>query len=412
MLRVGLATDQPRVRLSCFGEALLTTDAGATRLARLAPGSTVEIVPDGRRVRWAAGGQAGSAVALLLQPIDPQHFARWGDEPYRGELLVAPGARGLLVVNLVELESYLRGVVPWEIGRPGPAGRAALEAQAVAARTYTVSHRDSRRLLGFDVWADTRDQVYRGAAAEDSLCNAAIVSTAGLVLRQAGREIEAYYSACCGGHTSAVHEVWPREPRGYLIAHPDTPPRGGAPFCGDSASFSWEAAWSADALSTLLARTLPEYLDYVSGADGDWARGAFRPRRDGADARRPGRLLGLRVAERTSCGRIARLEVATEAGVYQVRGDRVRWVFPPAGGKPAILRSALCDFAVTTGRDGAPVRVVATGRGFGHGVGLCQDGAVAMARRGYDCAQILAHYYPGAMLASLDSGAGSGSRAQ
>ena len=81
-----------------------------------------------------------------------------------------------------------------------------------AARTYTVSHLGAREELGFDVWAGVMDQVSRGSAQEDPDCNTAIATTAGLVLRYEDREIEAFYSAACGGTTSQIEEVWPRPP--------------------------------------------------------------------------------------------------------------------------------------------------------------------------------------------------------
>ncbi len=412
LVRVGLISDRRATRLTARGEALLSTDAGAVRLARLSAGQTVSLAAERGRVRWSAGEAGGTAPAVLLEPIDPDDLLAWEDADYRGLLLAVPAAGGLTVVNLLDIETYLRGVVPWEIGRPGPGGRAALEAQAVAARTYTAAHLGSRAAQGFDVWADERDQVYRGATGEDSLCNAAIASTVGLVLRHDGREIEAFYSACCGGHGSTIEQVWPREPRAYLRGRPDTPAGGGAPFCSGSASYRWETSWSAAELERILARTLPAYLDYAAApARRGWAGKVFQPRGAGAEPRRPGRLLGLRIASRSGCGRCDRLEIVTEAGVYQVRGDRLRWVLPPASGRPAILWSARCELIVTPGDDGRPRRVTARGTGFGHGIGLCQDGAVARARRGQSAEEILAHYYPGARLEQLAAGGRAGGTA-
>ncbi len=407
LIRVGLAAAAPRAVLACAGEALLLADAGATRLARLGAGQEAVLVAAGRRLRWSAGGAQGECGAIVLQPVDPDDAVFWGDGRYRGEAQVLPGRGGLSVVNAVPLESYLRGVVPWEIGRVGPPARAALEAQSIAARTYTVAHRGGQAELGFDVWADTRDQVYRGLTGEDSTCNAAITRTAGLVLRSEGREIEAFYSATCGGCTARVEDVWPRPARPYLRNRLDSPAAGSEPFCAGAKYYRWEVSWGGGELERVLQRTLPEYLDFMSTPNRSaWAGRQFSPRAGGADARRPGRLLGLAVRERAACGRITRLDVETDAGTYHVRGDRVRWVLAPPGGQPAILYSALFGLAVDVGRDGRPHRVTARGRGYGHGVGLCQEGAIAMARRGFTCGQILAHYYPGALLTPLEPRAG------
>jgi len=355
----------------------------------------------GRRLLWSADGQGGESSLLIVQPLDPRHLLSWSNTPYRGELLIQPVDDRLVLINVVELESYLRGVLPWEMGRQAPEVQAALAAQAVAARTYTVSHLAERAELGFDVWADVRDQVYRGAAGEDSLCDEAVARTAGQVLRHEGQEIEAYYCSTCGGVTSSVEEVWPRPPRPYLRSHPDA--IGGAePFCAGSRRYAWEVTWDGEQLERILQRTLPEYLEYMgTGSRAAWAGERFTPRHGGADRRRPGRLRGLTVAARTTSGRVARLDVAMDAGVYHVRGDRVRWVLVPPDGGPDILWSALFSLDVVPGADGRPARVTARGRGFGHGVGLCQNGALAMAGRGYDFRAILAHYYPGARLEPL-----------
>lgn len=405
LVRVGLAAGAGPQRLEVPGPALLL-DGERKEVGRLAAACRLEFERARAGVRWRGGGAGGEAgAALFVQPVDPGATLAWGGRPYPGEiLLLAPRAGGLTVVNVVEMEEYLRGVVPWEIGRPGPEGKAAVAAQAVAARTYTVAHLQEQRALGFDVWADVRDQVYRGAEGRDPGCDAAIAATRGLVLRHEGREIEAYYCSTCGGRTSDVSEVWPREPRPYLRSRPDDA-GDGRPFCADSPRFAWRESWTGEQLARILRRTLPEYLDHM-GQPGrrEWAGPLFTPRDGGADPRRPGALRGLRIVAPTSCGRVARLDVATEAGVYHVRGDRVRWVLAPADGEPAILWSARFALDVTEDGDGRPVRIEAAGRGFGHGVGLCQSGALGMSARGYDVHEILAHYYPGARLEAVAPG--------
>jgi stage II sporulation protein D len=314
-------------------------------------------------------------------------------------MIVLKRGGALTLVNVVDLETYLRGVVPWEIGRPGEKGLAALEAQAVAARTYTVAHLAERQEHGCDVWADTRDQVYRGLEGVDSWCDEAIASTAGLVLRHRGEEIEAYYSSTCGGVSSNVHEVWQRGERSYLRSHSDTG-RDGRAFCSGSSQFTWEERWTRAELEAVLAKSLPAYLDWVaaSPARRAWAGKVFEPSAGSADGGAPGRLRSLRIRSRTTSGRVGVLEVSTTAGVYRVRGDRSRWVLAPASGRFSILRSAWFDLAMERDRDGRLVGVRAEGRGFGHGVGLCQVGALRMAELGYGVREILEHYYPGAKL--------------
>ena len=404
LLGVGLAERQPTAELVSGGAALVLDGQSGRQLARLeAPGHSVVCSRQGTDVLWRAAGLQGVSPGVRLAPVDPGNLLGWDGRSYRGDLLVipAPGGPGLTVVNNLDLESYLQGVVPWEIGRHGADKRAALEAQAVAARTYTLSHLGERRDLGFDLFASVMDQVYKGATEEDPLCNEAIVRTRGLMLERDGVGIEAYYSACCGGISSQIEEVWPKEAAPYLISRPDTPLGGGDPFCSGYRYYSWEETWSAGRLQEILQDTLPKYLQYIrQGSRARWAGPVFTPRQGGVDADHPGRLLNLEILGRTRSGRIAHLAVTTEAGTYHVRGDRTRWVLAPAGGSPAVLRSALFDLELE-GKPGSLQKITARGRGYGHGLGMCQAGALVMAERGYDFQEILAHYYPGARLASV-----------
>lgn len=397
ILAVGLAENRQRIEIAATSPAEVRDGSGRT-LARLAAGEVLACRSGGGRVAYRARADSGLTERVVLRPLDPSAAVLHGEAPYAGVLAVfpSPTGGGMTVVNEVELETYLRGVVPWEIGRHDRNALAALEAQAVAARTYAFSYLGTRSARGFDVFASVMDQVYRGRADQDHLCNEAIRRTRGLVLKHDGREIEAYYSACCGGVTSLIQDVWPREAKPYLVSHPDAMGGGGA-FCASSSHFSWEETWPRARLDLVLAETLPAYLDHMERPDrAAWAGPPFTSRR-GGDPRRPGRLRDLEILRRTTSGRVAELAVVTDAGVYHLRGDRVRWVFPPPGGHPAILRSAFFDLELDH-TDGVLTQVTMRGRGYGHGIGMCQVGALEMARRGYDVRAILAHYYPGAVL--------------
>jgi stage II sporulation protein D len=401
VVRIGLAEGVPRATIGCQGAATLCGADGATPLAGVPRRARVELYATPRGVRWQTGGAAGEAEAVLLRPDNPADIVAWGKASYRGALLVRARGGGLTMISVAGLEDYLRGVVPGEIGRLGPQAVAALEAQAIAARTYTIAHLGQFPDYGFDLWGDVRDQLYQGVAGEDPTCDAAVARTANLVLRYGGREIEAYYSSTCGGRTASCEEVWPRSARPYLRSRRDAPSDGAVSFCASSPRFAWEESWSAGELERILQRTLPTYVDDM-GVPGRaaWAGTVFSPAAGGADPHRPGRLLDLAVRARTTCGRVALLDVVTAAGVYHVRGDRVRTAMRLSGDRGG-LWSALFRLRLDRGRDGSLRRVSAHGRGFGHGVGLCQMGAITMARRGFSAGQILAHYYPGAELAPV-----------
>ncbi len=404
LLAIGLLEKEKSLELSVNGPALVLDGASGRRLARLDGPGKVVCRQDGRKVAWQAGGLRGTSETVILQPVDPGYRVIHGESEYRGEFLVrpTPGGGGLTLVNNLDLESYLRGVVPWEIGRHERNRLSALEAQAVAARTYTLSHLGTRKSRGFDLYASVQDQVYKGSADEDPLCNFAVENTAGLVLRFEGQEIEAYYSACCGGVSSNIEEVWARGPKPYLISKPDSPGGDEEAYCSTSRHFHWREVWTAKRLEEIMQKSLPEYVKYMTQPGRtDWAGPVFSPRDGSASADRPGGLRNLEILSRTTSGRVAQLAVTTDAGVYHVRGDRVRWVLKPSDGNPFILRSAM--FEVELVRDGDHlVEVAARGRGYGHGIGLCQTGALVMAEQGNNVREILAHYYPGAVLDEVD----------
>ena len=136
-------------------------------------------------------------------------------EPYRGDVVVKKKGDGLMVVNELPLDRYLRGVVPWE----APTGwrTATYEAQAVAARSYTLATLHPGE--DFDLFPDERSQMYGGVRAERPETNLAIGATAGQVLTYGGRIITAYYFSSSGGRTSAIQDAWPgMAPEPYLVS--------------------------------------------------------------------------------------------------------------------------------------------------------------------------------------------------
>jgi stage II sporulation protein D len=124
------------------------------------------------------------------------------DGRYRGALEVRPTARGVNAINALDLESYVRGVVSAESPPSWPAE--ALRAQAVAARTYAITSRAGSIGEGFEQYADTRSQVYRGVAAERPSTDAAVKATAGQVVTYGGRPVTTFFFSTSGGHTENV----------------------------------------------------------------------------------------------------------------------------------------------------------------------------------------------------------------
>ena len=204
-VRVLLEDDRAQLTVT----AATVSDASGTY--NLAPGP--QVVGPGLRVRTAAGAQRD-----LTSPATFEGGVRLGTRAYRGSLVLHSTGGSLSAVNHVGLEPYLYGVVPWEM--PPSWAPEALKAQAVAARSYAlVSVRGGG---SFDVYDDTRSQVYGGIAAEDARANAAINATAGRVVSWNGSVAHTFFHSTSGGRTAAIRDVWPSaQPLPYLVSVAD-----------------------------------------------------------------------------------------------------------------------------------------------------------------------------------------------
>jgi stage II sporulation protein D len=169
-----------------------------------APGSTRPILDARAPVVFASDDEA-------------QHPVRYNEKAYRGRLEVFANTRGTLtVVNLVALEDYVRGVVPNELSPGGWPELEALKAQAVAARTYTVSNIGRFQAEGFDLTPDTRSQVYGGRSTEHPLTDRAVSETRGRVATFRGVPINALYTSTCGGRTEDAENIFGGDAVPYL----------------------------------------------------------------------------------------------------------------------------------------------------------------------------------------------------
>ncbi len=318
-------------------------------------------------------GAAGLRPPLLVRATQNGTLILRG-QPYRGELRLQTAPRGgLTVVNRLDMETYLLGVVPREIGRFDLDIYEAIKAQAVAARTYAYTYLGRRAQQGFDVYATVEDQVYGGAGAENETVNRAVRETAGEILTYGGQPITAYYHSTCAGQTAAIDEVWNNPPVPYLVSVRDVDPSGQA-YDRVSSRFTWTERWTHEQMVSVLNRSLADSL-----------RG-----------RRITRIEDMRVLERTPSGRVRAMRITTDAGSFTVGKDRVRWILVPIrnGNPTGILNSSKFDVSLVRSGGGV-TEVVVEGGGWGHGIGMCQVGAMGRARAGQDYRTILRTYYPG-----------------
>jgi stage II sporulation protein D len=382
LIRVGVAPEVMNASLRCDGAWGVGVIGGRGAIEEIPAGATWVAGAEGDRlnVRDHNGTMRGGAEdTLFFFPLSRETDAIQVDgRPYRGEMLVfAAGGGRVTVVDVVDLESYLRGVLPAEIGGGGPDRIEAIKAQAVAARSYTLAYLNRWRTRGFDLLATVEDQVYTGVAGERADTDAALAGTCGVIAVSEGRPIEAYYSSTCGGMTAAPEEVWSRPARSYLKIHRDVPHRGAKAFCSISPQHRWTERWDGPGLEKILKKSLPSAL------------GAKNPDRWG-------RLRDLRLKSRSESLRVKELEIVFERRTFTIGGDGIRWILRKPGG--GSLRSALILKVHAAKRKGRLSAVTIDGAGFGHGIGLCQYGAIGMALDGHDYRKIIEFYYHGARL--------------
>jgi stage II sporulation protein D len=376
-IRVLIDSSVDRIELSVTGPVEVTAGHGTEILATGGPANLiVSSEASGITVRAEPGGRSASAGDnVRIAPKRDDTFIYDG-VAYAGAFQVLrEGSAGCSLINAVPIETYLEGVLPHELGARGPDEFAALEAQAVAARTYALARMMDREREAFDVYATVKDQVYRGRKGINGLATSAVEKTRGLVLEYGGRLASAYYCSSCGGHTSDIALMWPDRPDApYLKGIRDRDSRGPEALCGGGRNFRWRYSYSGRALGALLRETLPRVI--------------------GVPANEVGYLHDVRITGRSKSGRVTGIEIETSRGTYTVSGDRIRWVLLADRKTERILPSTMFDLEKIM--DGDRIAFVSIiGGGNGHGIGLCQLGALEMARRGHTFQMILEHYYPG-----------------
>ncbi len=328
---------------------------------------------------------------------------------YRGvfELTKRSGnENAFCIVNVLDLENYLKGVVPNEM--PVAFGLEALKAQTIAARNYALKPRE-RFYSEFDVCDSVASQVYFGAATEKELSNLAIKQTNGLVALSPKEDlIMALYSSTAGGYTESYEyafsepktKEFPARSVPYLKAKPDStsikPLSNEAdakafylsyPDSYDSQSpyFRWEREWNFEELEQVLKRTLVEQSKV----------GFVKPILN--DAKDFGTLVDIKVNKRGESGKIISLNIITDKDIFCVSKELVIRRTFQKNGKALPSANFVIDNVITP----SGKKIILHGGGFGHGVGMSQFGAGGMAQRGFKFDEILQHYYSGISITTM-----------
>lgn len=334
-----------------------------------APHLTAVFTPEGLRLPELDCGSTGSGVELSPRASQTFHV-RFDDgwREYHGSIRLVRADDGSgAVVNLIDIEDYLVAVVSAEL--PASFAVEAFRAQAIAARTYAWYQRQTvGRKRGWDVWATEKSQVYPGLARQRLVPRAAeaVRDTCGIVCTwsspQGERIFCTYYSSRCGGTTVGISHV---------RNEPSIPPLAGGAACAYCRSQS-DKHWPHSvrlSKAELTERLVARYPRLAKVAP----------------------ITRVEIIQSTTDGRALRLELAHAAGEsMELEAENFRLTVDPTG---RTVQSTYFDVV-----DEGSAIVLVGGKGLGHGLGLCQYGADAMARAGADAAAILAHYYGGSHL--------------
>lgn len=263
--------------------------------------------------------------------------------------------KGLLVVNKVDLEDYVKGVLFHEVSHRWPLE--ALKAQAVATRTYALYRMQTTKDKDFDVTNDIYSQVYGGQGSERYRTNLAVEATRNEILTFKGKIFPAFFHATCAGHTEDVGQVW----------KDDLAPLKGVrcPYCLNSPHYRW--------VKNFRSKTVQEKLN--------------------ANGHHLGLIKDIAIISRNLSGRIKELRISTRDGVsVMISGKDFRNIVGPNE-----IRSN--DYEISM--SGYYFNLY--GHGWGHGVGLCQWGAFGMAQKRFKFDEILSFYYPGTKVELYDN---------
>ncbi len=303
-------------------------------------------------------------------------FIKINGNAFRGKFLIKSNDKGITVVNTVAIEEYLKAVVPSEMETS--ADIEALKAQAVVARTYAIATRGKHKKSGYDLCNTTCCQVYKGVREENVKTNKAVTDTKGLVIFHAGKPINAYYCASCGGYTESAEEAWPgAQPVQYAKVIK-------CPHCLKDSKMSWSYKIKVSEFISKM-RAAGFSINDINSAE---------------------------LYDKTRSGRYNTVEMRGSFGTLYYSAEIFRKIFGNNNirssffniiiDKPKIVTknfkfSKIDDIIKArnnyNNNNSQNSYITFAGSGYGHGVGMCQHGAKKMAAGGKNFRHIINYYF-------------------
>jgi len=346
-VKVGLFSTDKTIKVELKDVCELTSGSGNNKI----PAGVYEVSLKSKRIVF---GEDSFDQPILLKPSDDSHAIGINSKSYTGTISFKFIDNKILLINELEMDEYLKGVLPKEMGKGWPIE--ALKAQAVISRTYALRNLGSYSKKGYDVSADVGSQVYGGKSAQTPESDQAVNETANEVLTFNGNLADTFFHADSGGYTENISNVWSsvKNPPSYLRGKPDK-------FSKKGGSYKvWKTKISKSELENKL-----NSVGYKVGT-----------------------IEKIKVDGRNSSGRALNIKIYHSKGTLVIQGAKFRMAISAWE-----IKSTLIDEIVRMD-DAFEFR----GKGWGHGVGLSQDGAKVMAKENYNYHEILHFYYPGTNL--------------
>lgn len=298
------------------------------------------IVIDGRKY--------GAFIRLI--PKESAGYLRISGRRYRDNIIIRMQNGKLTVINELGLEDYLFGILPREVNPAWP--MEALKAQAVVSRTYVLRNLRKHAKNGFDVCTETHCQVYGGVESENKTTNEAVLATRSEVQVYNGELAQTLFHASCGGYTENPNYVWSWDSSSpdYLCGVMDK-------YCRNSPHQFWQNKLSAELIRQKLSKA-----NYAVG-----------------------KIVRITLTGNDGSGRPEKLKIKHSDGTLVIAPSKFRMAVDPW-----LVKSAMITNVSRSGGN-----FIIEGRGWGHGVGLCQWGAKELGEKGYSYKKILIFYYPG-----------------
>lgn len=367
-INVLLSDQQNKISYTVLSDLSIEDDERI--IALISKGNVFSLSQNGKNLLLEINGMEFNSPKFTFSSRDNSELVNLGGKVYHGKIKFTPAHGKINIINVISLEDYVKGVLPKEM----PAGNGyenfeALKAVAICIRTYAIQKIYNSK-NEFDIYTDERDQVYGSADSETQISNLAVDETKNMILTYKGETAQIFYHSTCGGETEAASNVFQGQGAAYMKGVKDGSPTN----CSIAPRFEWIEYYSKESfIKRIVSAGLLADSNYV--------------------------IKDIKILSRFPSGRVNELQLdLQDSNSFEKHislfGNSMRSIIRNSDNS-AILRSTLFD--IETSKDSIKI----SGRGNGHGVGLCQWGAIYQSQNKKNYKTILDFYFPGTEIIKL-----------